>query len=110
NRQGAVEGFPELPRQQLRDFALLELTPADRAALNIAWGDPASWQRLTEEYFKRKLAEHRRLRQQDLQHQQRRAGAFLDGQPLKRPGGGGPEWCRVLAFRRAAGVSRLLAP
>ncbi len=81
-RQAALDGLPELPRPTLRDFALLELTPQERAALNLSVHDPASWHRLTARYFQEKPGELRRLRLVDAQH-------FLKHVPRGRyaPGG-----------------------
>ncbi len=58
-------GLPELPRLALYDFALYELDPAERARLKLSPGDPASWQRLREAYFKHKHDELNKLRRLD---------------------------------------------
>jgi hypothetical protein len=90
--RSAVEGFPELPPHRLREFVLHELSPQDRAALNVSWSDPSCWQRVTEEYFKRRPGEQKRLRLHDLQHHLRRPGgphggsAFLGAPPAPRSG------------------------
>ncbi len=89
--QGAVEGFPELPPHRLRAFVLHELSPQEWATLNVSWSDPSGVQRLTEEYFKRRPGEQKRLHQQDLQHSQRhKGGPHIGGFPPPRPGG--PRW------------------
>jgi hypothetical protein len=87
-RPTSAAGFPELPRQTLRDFALAELTPQERAALKLSTADPTVWGRLTEEYFRRKPHEEKRLRQQDAQHRQRRDGGAFLKTPPQRPGPG----------------------
>lgn len=60
-----VYGYPELPAASLRQFALYELDPAERAKLNLSENDAGSWQRLTEAYFTRRPHELTRLRQLD---------------------------------------------
>jgi hypothetical protein len=62
---GAADGLPRVPKQALRDFALVYLSADDLERLQLAPGDPATWQRLTRAYFERKPAELRRLREID---------------------------------------------
>jgi hypothetical protein len=84
---GRVEGLPELPATTLRDFAVLELTAQERAALNLSPDDPASYASLTAEYFKRKPGELERIRERDARHPLHPPGApYLHG-PGRRPGG-----------------------
>lgn len=83
-----ADGLPELPRAELRDFAVLELKPQERAALDLSADDPSSYRRLLVEYFKRKPEEERRLREQDARHPLRpQAAPFLHvpGGPKGRP-------------------------
>jgi hypothetical protein len=63
--RAGLEGFPELPRQKLLNFARVALPPGERAALRLGEGDPEGWRRLTEEYFKRHPAAREQTRQQD---------------------------------------------
>lgn len=67
-RQASLDGFPELPLHTLRDYAQLELSPQERAALKLSPLDPASVQRLTQKYFQDKPGELKRLRQTDIQY------------------------------------------
>lgn len=55
--------LPPLPRQTLRTFALVELSPRDRANLGINPFEPPSWDRLREAYFRRHPEELKRIRQ-----------------------------------------------
>ncbi len=64
-RERTVQGYPELPAQRLRQFALYEIDPAERARLNLSTADPRSWQRLTEAYFKQHPHELKKYRQLD---------------------------------------------
>ena len=50
----ARDPLPEVPRQTLLEFALKELNPRERAALNFSYHDPLSWQRLQRKYYERK--------------------------------------------------------
>jgi hypothetical protein len=49
----ATPDLPELPDVTLRHFALLELTPKERAELKLSATDPTSRDRLRQEYFRR---------------------------------------------------------
>jgi hypothetical protein len=64
--EGARAALPEVPGHVLRDFALNELTPADRARLGLSAADPeAGRQKLKEAFFQKHPRELRRLRQLD---------------------------------------------
>jgi len=58
--------LPELPDVTLRQFALFELTPEDRAALKLSAADPFSRDRLREKYFERHPEELRKRRPQEV--------------------------------------------
>jgi hypothetical protein len=45
--------LPDVPDRALRDFALTELTAAERAELKLSSADPSSRERLAQTYFKR---------------------------------------------------------
>jgi hypothetical protein len=64
------DDLPPLSRQTLRLFALVELTPKERADLGLSSFDRTSWQRLKQEYFKRKPGEKKRLQQAERLHKQ----------------------------------------
>jgi hypothetical protein len=60
--------------------------------LNLSASDPSSWGRLTEEYFRRKPHEQKRLRQQDIPHPVRRdANSPFLLLPLPKGPAGGPK-------------------
>jgi hypothetical protein len=59
------QGYPEVAAVKLRQFALYELDPADRARLHLSPMDPSSGHRLKEAYFKHRQEELKKLRQQD---------------------------------------------
>jgi hypothetical protein len=46
--------LPRVPRQTLRSFALLELTPRERVELGLAHPNLKTWERLKKLYFQRK--------------------------------------------------------
>ena len=58
----AADELPPLSRHELRTFALLELSPKDRADLGLLDQDVGMWKRLQQEYFKRNPQELDRLR------------------------------------------------
>jgi hypothetical protein len=57
--------LPPLPRQTLRNFALVELSDQDRANLGISSFEEPNWERLKQEYFRRHMDEFERLRDAD---------------------------------------------
>ena len=59
--------LPEVPDRVLRDFALNDLSVEERGKLQLSVGDPASRDRLVQEYFKKNPNELKRL--QHLDHQ-----------------------------------------
>jgi hypothetical protein len=61
----AVQGLPELPQQQLRDFVQFGLNDKERETLKWRPDDPTVWQRLHQAYFERHPQELRALRQRD---------------------------------------------
>ena len=68
-----LDGFPDVPQGRLRDFALFELDPGQRAKLKLAVDDPNSKRRLAEEFFRARPLELRRLRAADQGHGQPKA-------------------------------------
>jgi hypothetical protein len=60
--ENAVAYLPEVPDQTLRRFALLELTPEERAKLKLSATDPASRDRLRQKYFEHNPDELRKRR------------------------------------------------
>jgi hypothetical protein len=54
--------LPDVPAPILRNFALVELTPEDRARLRLSLNDPSSWERLKQEFFARHPKELQRNR------------------------------------------------
>jgi hypothetical protein len=64
------DDLPPLSRQTLRLFALVELTPKERADLGLSASDRTSWVRLKQEYFRRKPGERKRLQQAERMHKQ----------------------------------------
>jgi hypothetical protein len=63
--EGLRHALPDVPDARLKEFALTELTPAELAELHLGPDDPASRERLKQEYFKRKPRELDRLLKSD---------------------------------------------
>ena len=61
----AVQGLPELPQQQLRDFLQFGMNDQDRANMKLAADEPGFWQRIHQIYFDRNPLELRNLRLRD---------------------------------------------
>jgi hypothetical protein len=61
------QAVTELPEHTLRDFALNELSPEERANLHLDANDQASKERLKQKYFERHPAELFRIHQSDVQ-------------------------------------------
>lgn len=61
----ARAALPEVPDRTLRDFATAELTPQERADLNLSPDDPDSRERLKEAFFKKNPRELERLKKID---------------------------------------------
>jgi hypothetical protein len=55
--------LPPVPRHILRTFAEVELTAEDRTKLGLTPFEPPNWERLRQEYFRRKPEELKRLRE-----------------------------------------------
>jgi hypothetical protein len=71
----AVQGFPELPEDKLRDFALIEMSPRELEELKLAGPNAKEWrQRLHEAYFKRHPHELKRIRQIDQARSRKKDG------------------------------------
>jgi hypothetical protein len=84
-KTGAAELFRDVPRRKLRDFALFELDPKERAALKLSPDDPASWRRLMEAYFHKRPEELRKLRQADQGRPARKKdGPFINAPAPKK--------------------------
>lgn len=63
--KSTVEGFPEVPKINLREFALFELDADERDKLKLSPHDPKSMSRLVEAYYQRNPAELKRLEMVD---------------------------------------------
>jgi hypothetical protein len=64
-REKVGDALPEVPDRTLRDFALNDLTSEERTKLGLSVNDPASRDRLVQEYFRKNPHERKRLERLD---------------------------------------------